>query len=115
MEMLAGGHQPSKHLQYQNLSSHTVSCNLTAPASGRSFLPSLQADGVLVHVEESKKELTREVLLMTQEVGRLQRERWVQICEFEAANQLFITRSRITCSVHITFKFTHTRELGVKT
>ena len=35
----------------------------------------VQADGVLVHVEEFKKELTREVLLMTQEVGRLQRER----------------------------------------
>lgn len=30
-----------------------------------------------VHVEEFKKELTREVLLMTQEVGRLQRERQV--------------------------------------
>lgn len=28
-----------------------------------------------VHVEEFKKELTREVLLMTQEVGRLQKER----------------------------------------
>ena len=28
-----------------------------------------------VHVEEFKKELTREVMLMTQEVGRLQRER----------------------------------------
>ena len=113
MEMLAGGHQLSKHLQYQN---PMVAHGLLQPhASGRSFLPSLQADGVLVHVEESKKELTREVLLMTQEVGRLQRERWVQTCEFEAANQLFITRSRITCSVHITFKFTHTRELGVKT
>jgi septal ring factor EnvC (AmiA/AmiB activator) len=30
---------------------------------------------VLVHVEEFKKELSREVLTMTQEVGRLQRER----------------------------------------
>lgn len=28
-----------------------------------------------VHVEEFKKELTREVLTMTEEVGRLQRER----------------------------------------
>ncbi|THH15640.1 hypothetical protein EW146_g4865 [Bondarzewia mesenterica] len=33
------------------------------------------AINVQVHVEEFKKELTREVLLMTQEVGRLQRER----------------------------------------
>lgn len=30
---------------------------------------------LLVHVEEFKKELTREVLSMTQEVSRLQRER----------------------------------------
>lgn len=30
---------------------------------------------ILVHVEEFKKELTREVLIMTQEVGRLQKER----------------------------------------
>ena len=28
-----------------------------------------------VHVEEFKKELTREVMIMTQEVGRLQKER----------------------------------------
>lgn len=33
------------------------------------------AINVQIHVEEFKKELTREVLLMTQEVGRLQRER----------------------------------------
>ncbi|OCH92336.1 hypothetical protein OBBRIDRAFT_886367 [Obba rivulosa] len=33
------------------------------------------AINVQVHVEEFKKELTREVLLMTQEVGRLQKER----------------------------------------
>ena len=31
--------------------------------------------GLVVHVEEFKKELTREVILMTQEVTRLQRER----------------------------------------
>ena len=30
---------------------------------------------ILVHVEEFKKELTREVLSMTQEVARLQKER----------------------------------------
>ncbi|KAI0930195.1 hypothetical protein AcV5_006976 [Taiwanofungus camphoratus] len=35
------------------------------------------AINVQIHVEEFKKELTREVLLMTQEVGRLQRERQV--------------------------------------
>ncbi|TCD66723.1 hypothetical protein EIP91_001016 [Steccherinum ochraceum] len=33
------------------------------------------AINVQIHVEEFKKELTREVLLMTQEVGRLQKER----------------------------------------
>ncbi|KAK7676865.1 hypothetical protein QCA50_020201 [Cerrena zonata] len=33
------------------------------------------AINVQIHVEEFKKELTKEVLLMTQEVGRLQRER----------------------------------------
>ncbi|KAH9951555.1 hypothetical protein B0H21DRAFT_880399 [Amylocystis lapponica] len=33
------------------------------------------AINVQIHVEEFKKELTREVLVMTQEVGRLQRER----------------------------------------
>ncbi|CCL99099.1 uncharacterized protein FIBRA_01113 [Fibroporia radiculosa] len=33
------------------------------------------AINVQIHVEEFKKELTREVLIMTQEVGRLQRER----------------------------------------
>jgi len=33
------------------------------------------AINVQIHVEEFKKELTREVLLMTQEVSRLQRER----------------------------------------
>lgn len=37
--------------------------------------PNAFTDTLLVHVEEFKKELTREVLLMTQEVGRLQRER----------------------------------------
>jgi len=33
------------------------------------------AINVQIHVEEFKKELTREVLISTQEVGRLQRER----------------------------------------
>ena len=38
----------------------------------------------LVHVEEFKKELTREVLISTQEVGRLQRER--QLLEQQIAD-----------------------------
>ena len=37
-----------------------------------------------VHVEEFKKELTREVLICTQEVGRLQRER--QLLEQQIAD-----------------------------
>lgn len=37
-----------------------------------------------VHVEEFKKELTREVLISTQEVGRLQRER--QLLEQQIAD-----------------------------
>lgn len=36
---------------------------------------SIHHNTISVHVQEFKKELTREVMLMTQEVSRLQRER----------------------------------------
>jgi len=42
------------------------------------------AINVQIHVEEFKKELTREVLISTQEVGRLQRER--QLLEQQIAD-----------------------------
>ena len=52
----------------------------------------------IVHVEEFKKELTREVLISTQEVGRLQRER--QLLEQQIADLFaFYSKQKQTVSV----------------
>jgi len=52
----------------------------------------------VVHVEEFKKELTREVLISTQEVGRLQRER--QLLEQQIADLFaFYSKQKQTVQV----------------
>lgn len=48
----------------------------------------------LVHVEEFKKELSREVIMMTSEVGRLQRER--QMLEQQISDLFaFLSKQRV--------------------
>jgi hypothetical protein len=55
------------------------------------------AINVQIHVEEFKKELTREVLISTQEVGRLQRER--QLLEQQIADLFaFYSKQKQTAS-----------------
>ena len=56
-----------------------------------------------VHVEEFKKELTREVLISTQEVGRLQRER--QLLEQQIAD-LFAFYSKQKQTVMVSERYT---------
>jgi len=62
------------------------------------LLQSISLRSSTVHVEEFKKELTREVLISTQEVGRLQRER--QVLEQQIADLFaFYSKQKQTVTV----------------
>ena len=64
-----------ERLRFVEAMKEATAINVQSRFSSLPFQSVAETSDMSVHVEEFKKELTREVLLMTQEVTRLQRER----------------------------------------